>query len=170
MNIKLIDQALTVAITGLMYSSGFSLVWAFGLHIATREKSVVDKGTLKQAITDTSVAEKPVAEKPVAEKSVAEKPVTVQNALPLTKPTGSIEIIVNTAEPQEITCEPVNWKKWKVADLRKASICSACGVRIKPIGSSRNLPKANLIAQYEQNLKRFTKRPQTLAVGQVKTA
>ena len=62
-------------------------------------------------------------------------------------------------EPIEITCEPVNWKSWKVGDLRKANIAQTCGVRIRPIGSRRNLPKADLIAQYEQQLKRFTKAP-----------
>ncbi|MGD1864580.1 MAG: hypothetical protein ACFB0D_08495 [Phormidesmis sp.] len=56
-----------------------------------------------------------------------------------------------------IVCEPVDWKKWKVADLRKASIANICGVRTRPIGSRRNLPKADLIAQYKQQLKRLTK-------------
>ncbi len=62
-------------------------------------------------------------------------------------------------EPVKITCEPVNWKKWKVSDLRKANIARTCGVRTRPIGSRRNLTKADLIAQYEQQLKRFTKAP-----------
>ncbi len=62
-------------------------------------------------------------------------------------------------EPIEIICEPVNWKNWKVGDLRKASIAKTCGVRTRPIGSRRNLSKADLIAQYEQQLKRFTKAP-----------
>lgn len=59
----------------------------------------------------------------------------------------------------EIVCEPVDWKKWKVTDLRRASIAKVCGVRTRPIGSRRNLLKADLIAQYEQQLKRLTKVP-----------
>ncbi|MEL7070960.1 MAG: hypothetical protein AAGN15_20270 [Cyanobacteria bacterium J06581_3] len=62
-----------------------------------------------------------------------------------------------TVQKLEIVCEPVNWKKWKVADLRKASFAKSFGVRTRPIGSKRNLPKADLIAQYEQQLKRLTK-------------
>ncbi|MEO1395501.1 MAG: hypothetical protein AAFV90_21575 [Cyanobacteria bacterium J06634_5] len=69
-----------------------------------------------------------------------------------------------------ISCEPVNWKQWKVGDLRKASIYKACGVRIRPIGSRRNLPKADLIAQYEQNLKRLTRLPSSAVVEQSKSA
>jgi len=64
-----------------------------------------------------------------------------------------------STESIKITCEPINWKQWKVGDLRKASIARTCGVRTRPIGSRRNLPKADLIAQYEQQLKRFTKAP-----------
>ncbi|MEL7351465.1 MAG: hypothetical protein AAF171_25235 [Cyanobacteria bacterium P01_A01_bin.116] len=69
-----------------------------------------------------------------------------------------------------ISCEPVNWKQWKVGDLRKASLYKACGVRIRPIGSRRNLPKADLIAQYEQNLKRLTRLPSSAVVEQSKSA
>ncbi|MFK8182476.1 MAG: hypothetical protein AB8B99_03820 [Phormidesmis sp.] len=64
---------------------------------------------------------------------------------------------VKPSPTQTLVCEPVNWKLWKVADLRKASVAKACGVRTRPIGSRRNLLKADLIAQYKQNLKRLTK-------------
>lgn len=57
----------------------------------------------------------------------------------------------------EIVCEPVDWKKWRVADLRKASVAGACGVRTRAVGSRRNLLKADLIVQYKQQLKRLTK-------------
>lgn len=64
---------------------------------------------------------------------------------------------VKPSTETDIVCEPVNWKLWRVADLRKASVAKACGVRTRPIGSRRNLLKADLIAQYQQNLKRLTK-------------
>jgi hypothetical protein len=71
---------------------------------------------------------------------------------------------------QTISCEPVNWKQWKVSDLRAANMARACGVKIRPIGSRRNLTKADLIAQYEQNLKRLTKSPPKQAISHRKTA
>ncbi|MEL6816024.1 MAG: hypothetical protein AAFP03_14625 [Cyanobacteria bacterium J06598_3] len=80
------------------------------------------------------------------------------------------KIVSQTTVRQDIVCEPVDWKRWKVGDLRRASIYKACGVRIRPIGSRRNLPKSDLIAQYEQNLKRLTKKPPVLAVRQNQTA
>jgi hypothetical protein len=58
-----------------------------------------------------------------------------------------------------ITCAPVNWQQWKVSDLRKANIAQACGVKTRPVGSRRTLTKADLVAQYQQNLKRLTQAP-----------
>ena len=72
------------------------------------------------------------------------------------KPVAALPDIAEI-DSADIVCEPVDWKKWRVADLRKASLAKTCGVRTRPIGSKRNLLKADLIAQYEQQLKRFTR-------------
>jgi hypothetical protein len=72
--------------------------------------------------------------------------------------------------PEAIACEPVNWKKWKLSDLRATNIAKECGVKTQPIGSRRNLNKADLVAQYEQNLKRLTKAPPKQADREKKKA
>ena len=104
----------------------------------------------KQTPTKKSPAKKSPAKKaPAKKRAVKKESLKKSDILTAKTVSGSTEIV----------CEPVNWKKWKVADLRKASIAKICGVRTRPIGSRRNLPKADLIAQYEQQLKRLTQKP-----------
>lgn len=135
MTLQFIDHALNLVLTGLLYGSEVWIISAFGLYVATHERSVTS---------------------PTAE---------------ATKTVGSVQVISSPtplstylADPIEIVCEPVNWKQWKVGDLRKASIAKTCGVRTRPVGSRRNLSKGDLIAQYEQQLKRFTKAPTKKAI------
>ncbi|NJM99578.1 MAG: hypothetical protein HC800_22715 [Phormidesmis sp. RL_2_1] len=120
--------------------------------IATVEKSTVEKPAAKKP-----AAKKPAAKESVLNKSTLNQSVTPKLALQQGE-TPNQNRISTTAVP-EMICEPVDWKKWKASDLRKASIAKICGVRMTPIGSHRKLSKADLIAQYEQNLKRFTKLP-----------
>lgn len=235
MTIKLIDDALNIAITGLIYGSEIWLACAFILYVMrSKERKIRKAGLLisqpgiaitihpakatpeipiDETLTETSPVErslerlplsvgesvfetrsvldaefvldaKPVVEgiakkgKAIASRA-AEKTSAVKTLVVSQKP-SSKKIVSQNSLPQkaasqqivrpEIVCEPVDWKRWKVGDLRKASIYKACDVRIRPIGSRRNLPKGDLIAQYEQNLKRLTKQPPTLAVMQDQTA
>ncbi len=163
MNIKLIDQGLNVAIAGLIYGSEVWFLCAFSWYVASRRS----KATSELPST-AQLAEIPTAAE------MPEMPMVAEIPQPLAS--GTLEIsIFHAVEPkiaevqpnwvdqaltvQAIACEPVNWKKWKVNDLRDASIAKECGVKTQPIGSRRNLTKADLVAQYKQNLKRLTKAP-----------
>ncbi len=227
MTFSLIDQALNVVMTGLVYGSEMWIACAFGLFVATREPDIerdrqveralpqsvhptVDQGEIeiiieqrhKQALSRASAPEQirvqdisrqetvegsakgPVeklTEELVEEsaqkaakspqrktnrktsqetKSRKAKPAVEAVSKPAhRKQKGQEQNIWEPATSASIVCEPVNWKRWKVADLRKASIAKVCGVRIRPIGSRRNLSKADLIAQYEQQMRRLTKSP-----------
>lgn len=150
MTIHSVEQVLDSAIALLMYGSGSWFSYSLVAFIVTRPKAFVYRD-VKQ-IT-------PPAVKPVAE------PVEVMSeVLPELVP------VVQAVEAPLITCQPVSWKKWKVGELRQANITHVCGVRISPIGSSRKLTKADLIAQYEQNLKRMTYEPPALALQSEKIA
>lgn len=165
MTIKFIDQVLNIAISTLIYGSEIWFAYAFSLYVATHElktsKKVADKNLeplstaaaaadfleiIKKKETEPKVK---VAIKSEATASQAKSPIVLPAATPVAAPRLFVE---------QISCEPVNWKKWKVDDLRKVSIARACGVKSTPVGSRRKLTKADLIAQYEQNLKRMTKR------------
>ncbi len=174
MNIKLIDQVLNAAIASLIYGSEMWFVCAFSLYVVGRSKQakasavgkdlgVPDTGNIEISIIQSAEAE-PVAIVP-AEKAVpettSEQSDLKQSSLNLSSTTSvqPVKVSANQRSLQAIDCEPVDWKKWKVGDLRKANIAKVCSVRTRPIGSRRNLAKADLIAQYEQNLKRLTKSP-----------
>lgn len=229
MTLSAIDQALNVALTGIVYGSITWIACAFGTFVVTqqRKRRTSSKAALLPArklplLAPASVPllqTEPVSESVPAPVSAgieiiieqpllvaAEgqavlpetvKPATVQQkaeqskikpkvnrarsplpnsqvTLPVIKdthnPTKTLPEKAEQPTPIEITCEPVNWKKWRVADLRKASIARVCGVRTRPIGSKRNLPKADLIAQYEQQLKRMTKPAPKRAIATEATA
>lgn len=171
MTFKLIDQALTAAISLLIYGSEFWFTLAFVLYVATHDSKKLEK-TLPVAklvaktpafekdsfiaVQAISVSEKAPSAKVFSEKSLSPKALS---------PKISAAKISEAPISQPIICEPVNWKKWKAADLRKASIAKVCGVRMTPIGSRRKLTKADLIAQYEQNLKRLTRSPMPLSAS-----
>ncbi|MGB7487878.1 MAG: hypothetical protein WA901_16930 [Phormidesmis sp.] len=218
MTFSLIDRALNVVMTGMVYGSELWITCAFGFFVATREplreqkrasrQSVyptVDQGKIEITIElplsragapeqmgaqDFSVQEtveelvqapvqapikksvQKAMKKPRPEASQKANRQTDQKATEQTKPGKAKAATETVLEPaclsqkiQEVAasapilCEPVNWKQWKVADLRKASMAKVCGVRIRPIGSRRNLSKADLIAQYEQQMRRLTKSP-----------
>ena len=164
MRIELIDQALNIAITGLLYGSATWFVCAFSRHVATRPPSKGTSANSQRSAMRSPARQQPASQARVApqkvlapEKSVIREPSaqTRQSAQPAASQAATLRAIA--ARPA-IACEPVNWKLWKVSDLRKANIAKVCGVRVRPIGARRTLRKADLIAQYEQQLKRFTKR------------
>lgn len=176
MTFKLIDQALTAAISLLIYGSEFWFTLAFVLYVATHDSKKLEK-TLPVA---KLVAKTPAFEKDSFEKDsfIAVQAISVSEKAPSAKvfsekslspkalsPKISAAKISEAPISQPIICEPVNWKKWKAADLRKASTAKVCGVRMTPIGSRRKLTKADLIAQYEQNLKRLTRSPMPLSAS-----
>ncbi len=178
MTLKLIDQVLTAAISLLVYGSEFWFTLAFTLYVVTHDSKKLEK-TLPvakppafaknsfiptQAVsgqTRISIPEKMTSTKVFSDKSLSPKVAPQKDLFPksLSATILSKTISSQKSRSQPIACEPVNWKKWKAADLRKASIAKACGVRMTPIGSRRKLTKADLIAQYEQNLKRLTRSP-----------
>ncbi len=181
MTLKLIDQALTTAISLLIYGSEFWLTLAFTLYVATHyhhdaneklEKTlpaakipILEKDSAIPVQASIPVQTIVVSEKAPSTKVFSEKFIPSSLSLKATAPKArtpkslSANISSATTVSQPIICEPVNWKKWKAADLRKASIAKVCGVRMTPIGSRRKLAKADLIAQYEQNLKWLTRSP-----------
>ena len=139
MTLSAIDQALNVLLTGFIYGSGTWIACAFCTYVMTQRR----RQRMTRPVRSAQV-EPPVVQSLKSAKSAVQR---------------EIEGVSVHASPSTavIVCEPVDWKKWKVADLRKASIANICGVRTRPIGSRRNLPKADLIAQYKQQLKRLTK-------------
>ncbi|EDX86556.1 hypothetical protein S7335_4261 [Synechococcus sp. PCC 7335] len=151
MTIEFIDHALNIVLAGLLYGSEAWVIGAFGLYIATRESPSSSSASAMFVATETTDVESKL-EEIVKAKSNFER---------------SVAILPYPAEFAQIVCEPVDWKQWKVSDLRKASVAKTCGVRTRPIGSRRNLPKPDLIAQYKQQLKRLTKVP-TIASAQAK--
>lgn len=183
MNIKLIDQILNVAIASLIYGSEIWFVCAFSLYAVDRSRkakatpvrtdlsdlSKQKTGDIQISITPSAKAE-PVIVVPSQKAVLETTPEQSIFNLSSKTPVKPAKVTGNRAALQAIACEPVNWKKWKVGDLRKADIAKVCGVRSRPIGSRRALTKADLIAQYEQNLKRLTKSPPQQIVDQNMTA
>ncbi len=187
MTIQFIDHALNAVLTGLIYGSEAWIVSAFGFYVATQEYSTpsadfeavavgeVGEEAIKEAVERASEAaaqvitdEKDIVQEQdfpkkstVLEKATAGKKNTAKEPTKAPSVAKPPPILTYSMEPVQITCEPVNWKKWKVGDLRKANLAHACGVRVRPVGSRRNLTKTDLIAQYEQQLKRYTKVPNT---------
>jgi len=188
MTLNSIDQAVNVVLTGLIYGSGAWLACAFSFYVVTQQRkkkamrpvfllapasemtvvtSFEESDPLTkellfvkhQAPSIEIIIEQPL---PVAPNVGVERPVFTPAKQPAEEIDTSTDQVLHN--PIEIVCEPVDWKQWKVADLRKASIARVCGVRTRPIGSRRNLPKADLIAQYKQQLKRMTKAPQKRSV------
>ena len=153
MTIEFIDPALNVVLTGLLYGSEAWMIGAFGLYVATHRRptslsvSATSCATMGMTGTDAEVTPQKAAQ--------------ATSQTELTAP-----IFSDLEDPVQIVCQPVDWKKWKVGDLRKANIAKACGVQPRPIGSSRNLSRADLIAQYEQQLNRFTQLPATARAKQ----
>lgn len=184
MNIKLIDQILNVAIASLIYGSEMWFVCAFSLYVVGRSKEAKTTPVRTKIRTDLSKQKTGDVQISITPSAEAEPVIVVsaQKAVPETTPEQStfnlssktpvqpVKVAGNKAALQAIACEPVDWKKWKVGDLRKANIAKVCGVRSRPIGSRRTLTKADLIAQYEQNLKRLTKSPPKQIVDQNMTA
>lgn len=171
MTIQSIEQVLDSAIALLMYGSGAWLSYSLVAFVATRPRSAVEAMADDEMPSGGSISIEVISEL-ISTDLVAEAVEEVQTAVTSTE-TNSSEVvpaakaavapvpllppaIVPEIVPPPIVCEPVNWKKWKVGELRQASITKVCGVRISPIGSSRKLKKADLIAQYEQNLRRMT--------------
>ena len=163
MTIQSIEQVLDGAIALLMYGSGTWLSYSLVTFVVTRSKDSINR----RAITQTKVQlALPQANSSVVEPDLKEsfeesdseglisiEVTPVDRQIPMLPPAPVVQPIPVTPL---IVCEPVNWRKWKVGELRQASITQVCGVRTTPIGSSRKLKKADLIAQYEQNLKRMT--------------
>ncbi|MGD1899672.1 MAG: hypothetical protein ACFB16_22345 [Phormidesmis sp.] len=184
MTLNAIDQALDVVLTGLVYGSGTWLACTFGFYLVTRRRkqkappllapsaraAAVEQGMdcTRQTVDSVPSIEIIIEQPPAPQQAFSHrKAATVvawvpeETVSPKESPEEAVEEATTqkVAQPLKIACEPVDWKKWKVADLRKASVAKVCGVRTRPIGSRRNLPKADLIAQYEQQLKRLTKLP-----------
>ncbi|PZO56955.1 MAG: hypothetical protein DCF15_07725 [Phormidesmis priestleyi] len=189
MPLKLIDQALTALISLLIYGSEFWFTLAFTLYVATHQHAneklekalpaaktpILEKDISIPVQTFIPVQTIVVSEKAPSTKVFSEKFIPSDLSLKAASPKvrapkslsakisatkiSSAKVFSVTTVAQPIICEPVNWKKWKAADLRKASIAKVCGVRMTPIGSRRKLTKADLIAQYEQTLKRLTRSP-----------
>ncbi len=169
MTINFIDQVLNIAIAALVYGSEIWFTYAFSLYVATHKLESSKQPAQKKTQTllpakapdlSTNLSQREAPRQAIEPKVTASPATTVK--VPSNTPVHS--------GIQQITCEPVNWKKWKVNDLRKASIACVCGVKATPIGSRRKLTKADLIAQYEQNLKRMTKLPPARTRKQAQTA
>jgi hypothetical protein len=189
MSIKLIDQGLNIAIASLIYGTEGWFLFAFSLYVAKRQvakrqvakrpaqatSSTIFSTASSTAALTTKVPEVPVTTSPSPEQGTIQISITQPAARPASvierKPTDIRPKPTERKTPlQAISCEPVNWKQWKVSDLRAVNVAKECGVKIRPIGSRRNLTKADLIAQYDQNLKRLTKSPPKQIVSHHKIA
>ena len=185
MTIQFIDQVLNIAISSLVYGSEIWLAYAFSRFVATHElESLKQPAERKQRVSSTaatarlaSPSQKEIKPPTIETEGTASRKTTAKKTAPRTKQPearpAAISPVPQVRPPlqqPQITCEPVNWKKWKVNDLRRASIARACNVKSTPVGSRRKLTKADLIAQYEQNLKRMTKQPPARLQKQAQTA
>lgn len=178
MTLSAIDQALDVALAGILFGSVTWIAAAFSIFVVTHKRKQKRTSTLaalpaarvKPMLAPASVPllqlesasvpllqPEPLQAEPSLEIIIEQQTPRVRSSQPQSVATRVPKTQKPTVQRLEIVCEPVNWKKWKVADLRKASLAKSFGVRTRPIGSKRNLPKADLIAQYEQQLKRLTK-------------
>jgi len=164
MTIHSVEQILDGAIALLLYGSGGWLSCSLVAFVATRQVVKPDDAVGSAAAEEAvSTASKKATSVEVTSIEVIHE--TISKGLPKELPE-----IAFAVEAPPMVCQPVNWKKWKVGELRQASITRVCGVRISPIGSSRKLAKADLIAQYEQALKRMTYEQPGLALRREKTA
>ncbi len=140
-------------------------------------QKLLERAVIERAVIERAVIERPLLGK-VQSQKYALKPVVEQSSLDFSEafaeanvpaaPPVVASVSVLPVEPSveppveppaeppvvahAIACEPINWKQWKVADLRQASLAKSFGVSTRVEGSRRNLPKADLIAQYEENL------------------
>ncbi|MGB3769312.1 MAG: hypothetical protein WA947_22365 [Phormidesmis sp.] len=164
MTIHSVEQILDGAIALLLYGSGGWLSCSLVTFVATRQVVKPDDAIAEAALSDAVGSV-------VSQETVliaANETIFIE-----VMPEIVSEVLPNTGfavEAPPMVCQPVNWKKWKVGELRQASMTRVCGVRISPIGSSRKLAKADLIAQYEQALKRMTYEQPGLALRREKTA
>lgn len=146
MTISSVEQILDSAIALLMYGSGGWLSYSLVAFVVTRPKASVYRGADKVTTVSKEI---------VSTSSEGIISIEVMPEVTTETPTETVSV-VQAVEVSKITCQPVNWKKWKVNELRQTNITRVCGVRVSLIGSSRKLTKPDLIAQYEQNLKRMT--------------
>ena len=163
MTIKFVDQVLNITISSLIYGTEIWFAWAFSLYVATHQLERSEPAQ-KSHPAATPAPSASFSQKEASKASQPKAIVPKETTIKVPSPTPA------HPQVQQITCEPVNWKKWKVNDLRKASIARVCGVKSTPVGSRRKLSKADLIAQYEQNLKRMTKRPPASSQKQAQIA
>ena len=186
MTIQFIDQVLNIAISSLVYGSEIWLAYVFSLFVATHQleslKQPAERKTQRVSSTAAtarlaSPSQKEIKPPSIETKVTVSRKTTAKKTASRTKRPEARPVDISPVsqvrpplQQQQITCEPVNWKKWKVNDLRRASIARACNVKSTPVGSRRKLTKADLIAQYEQNLKRMTKQPPVRLQKQAQTA
>ena len=136
MTYETIDNFLTLAITALLYGTGLWLVAAFTTFVATHDDFANNDGDRlpdsKPVQTQQESPQQPIE---AVEPEVAP---STQNEAPKQLSTNAI------------SCEPVNFKLWKVADLRCPKLRESFGIPLREKGQARAHRKTELEALYRQ--------------------
>ena len=144
MTYETLDNFLTLAITALLYGTGLWLVAAFTIFVATHDNFANNNG-------DRLSESKPVQ----TQQESPQQPIEAvePEAAPPTQTEASDQL---STEQIAITCEPVNYRLWKVADLRCPKLREAFGIPLRPAGQNRAYRKAELEALYRKAIESAT--------------
>lgn len=126
MTYEAFDNFLTLMLTVMIYGTGLWLAIAFPLFVVRRDLSTHPEEKLEPTSTQADVAKKTEVQQ-------------LQSAVIAEAEAPSFKLIVS---------EPVNFRLWKVADLRRPKLRQAFDVPLRLTGQSRPHSKAELVALY----------------------
>lgn len=136
MTYETVDNFLTLAITALLYGAGLWLVAAFTIFVATHDFANNDSDHLSEPESVQTQQETP--HQPI--EAVEPEAAAIQ--------TEALEQL--STEQIAITCEPVDFTLWKVADLRCPKLRQSFGIPLRQQGQARAHRKTELEALYCQ--------------------
>lgn len=136
MTYETFDNFLTLVLTVMIYGTGLWLAIAFPLFVVRRELSTNPEEKLEPNSTQA------IAQSDVGTKTEAQQ---LQPAV--------IAEFEEASTP--IVSEPVDFRHWKVADLRRPKLRQAFDVPLRPAGQSRPHSKSELVGLYMAAMSRI---------------
>lgn len=130
--LEIIDNFVTDALTFMIYAGPVCIGIAFVHFVVTHPISEASESTVTPKTTRTQVATERLDEANVqATSSPAAKTITPSQS-----------------SNSEIVCEPINWRVWKVKELRRTALRDIFNIKVRKDG--RACRKRELISQYEK--------------------
>ena len=129
MTYETFDNFLTLVLSGTIYGGALWFVAAFTVFVASHElhrseQEIVVEAEIQPPLDNNEATNDDVEETPIADNS------------------GASQVAI------EITEEPIDFSRWKVADLRSSKLREALSIPLRE--GKRLYRKAELIAFYQQ--------------------